>query len=130
MLLRFPFATNPDTGAFLAIITLLLLGFGILAVKITKGYVSNYLRKDIPNRLKTVMFYFQGIASVLFALILPNNYLVRIDFFRKLYKQQELWIGFSMLVLLLSAIILIGLLFSFVTRKRKVRNDFLREERK
>ena len=126
ILLRFPPSSHPATDAFVYIVMLVILGTGFLAFKITRGYAFNYLEKDIPDRLKTTMLLFQTIGSFLFAMITPNNYLVDIEYFGQLYKQNGLWIALSMLVLLFGSVLLTGFLFSIITRGRGKRGGYLK----
>jgi hypothetical protein len=123
IILRFPGRSNPEVSLFLAVISLALVGAAVLAFKLTKGHVISYFKKDIPEWLKGTMLIIQGPASVLFAMIVPNNYLADIEFFLQLYKQNGLWIGFSMIVLLFTSVLGTGLLFSFITRNRATKND-------
>jgi len=126
ILLRFPHRSNPTVDAFFAIVILVLIGVAILTSKLTRGFVVGYLRKDIPFGLKWTMFWFHTIVPLLSAFILPNNYLVDMEFFRELYKRNELWIAASMLGLLFISFLMIGSLFSLLTWKRGKKNDFIR----
>jgi hypothetical protein len=126
MLVRIPFGADPVFKAIFLLILCVVIGAGVLAAKLTKGYIAGYLSKDIPPRLKMTMLIFQGLGSLILALIGPNNYLVRITFFRDLYAQSGLWIPLSMLMLLFISVLVIGSLFSFLTRNMEVKDDFLR----
>jgi hypothetical protein len=126
MLVRIPFGADPVFKAIFLLILCVVIGAGVLAAKLTKGYIAGYLRKAIPPRLKMTMFVFHGLGSLILALIAPNNYLVRITFFRDLYEQSGLWIPFSMLMLLFISVLVIGSLLSFLTRNMEVKDDFLR----
>ena len=115
------FFASPQTRFWTTVVLLLVLGVGYLGFRLTKGFIGGYLKADIGDRVKSALFIIHGLVSLILALILPNNYLIDIDFFRDLYSQSELWIAASILVLLFMFLVLFGALFTLMTIGR-IRN--------
>jgi hypothetical protein len=49
-------------------------------------------------------------------MLLPNNYLNEIDFFRSLYDQNDFWIPLSILILLFFFLILFGAIITVLCK--------------
>lgn len=116
ILLRFP--ANPQTRFWLSVVILIILGLGYLGFKLTKGFIGGYLKADIAHNLKITLLMIHGFLSLILALILPNNYLNDIDFIGNLYKQNELWIAFTVMILLFTFLLLFGSFFTLLTKKK------------
>ncbi len=108
--------TRSETKFWLSIVLLFVFGLGYLSLKLTKGYSAGYLKSEISGVLKLTLMLIQGFGSLLLALILPNNYLMEVDFFNQLYEKNDLWIALSILVLLILILILSGSIFTVFTR--------------
>jgi hypothetical protein len=65
--------------------------------------------------VKITLMCIHGFGSVILALLLPNNYLNEIDFVKKLYDENALWIPASMLILLFTLILSIGITFTLLS---------------
>ena len=113
--------SDPMTSIWVGVVALFVLGLGYLGVKLTRGFISGYLKANIGDNLKIAFVTIQGLGSLILALMLPNNYLVEIEFFRGLYEQSGLWIATSIVILLFTFIVLFGTLFTLLT-KNKVKN--------
>jgi hypothetical protein len=109
---------NPVTNVWVSVVGLFVLGLGYLGYRLTKGFIGGYLKADIGDNLKAMMIGIHGLGSLILALILPNNYLVDIDFFRELYEQNGLWIAASIVILLFAFLVVFGTLFTLLTRGR------------
>jgi len=86
-----------------------------LAFILTKGYTLNYFyRTKSLSEFKSLL-YIQTIISVGSALLIPNMVLDRYFYFHNLYERNQLWIPFSMLVILFVSLLLFGFLFDWIT---------------
>ena len=84
--------------------------------QLTRGRTIDYLNYQMSSRLKNTLMNVHGFSALILALLLPNNYLNKIDFFKKLYNEDELWIAGTMLILLFLLILCIGIVFSFAVK--------------
>lgn len=107
---------NPETRLWVSVVALIVLGLGYLGFKLTRGFIGGYLKARIGDNVKSTLIGIHGFGSVILALMLPNNYLVELDFFRELYAQSELWIAASILTLLFIFLLLFGAVFTLLTR--------------
>jgi hypothetical protein len=96
--------------------SLLIIGLGYLANKLTRGNTNNYLNYRMNRNVKNILIFIQYFVSIVLALLLPNNYLNEIEFTKRLYEENELWIAGTILILLFSFIILFGTTFTLVSR--------------
>jgi hypothetical protein len=109
MLLFFP---SHDTKFWTGLVLLFTLGLGYLGFKLTKDFIGGYLKANIGSQAKSTLFAIHGLALLILALILPNNFLVDIDPARRLYDQSGLWIAASIVILLFVFLLLFGSLFT------------------
>jgi hypothetical protein len=116
------FFASAETRFWASMVFLPVAALGYLGHRLTKGFAGGYSKANLGANLKGALFIIHGLSSLVLALILPNNYLVRIDFFRKLYQESELWIAVSILILLFMFLLAVGALFTILT-KRKVRKS-------
>jgi hypothetical protein len=70
----------------------------------------------MSSRLKNTLMNVHGFSALILALLLCNNYLNKINFFKKLYDENELWIARTMLLRLFLLILCIGMVFSFAVK--------------
>jgi cytosine/uracil/thiamine/allantoin permease len=84
--------------------------------KLTKGKTFQYFRYEMNrNVLSTLkLIHFFGASAL--AMLLPNNYLNEIDFFRSLYDQNDFWIPLSILILLFFFLILFGAIITVLCK--------------
>lgn len=107
---------NPATkfwGSMVIFVIIMLIYF---ANQLTRGKTIDYLNYEMSSRLKNTLMNVHGFSALILALLLPNNYINEIDFFKRLYDENELWIAGTMLILLFLLIICIGLVFSFAVK--------------
>jgi hypothetical protein len=97
------------------VVLLFVVGMAYLAVKATRGLAGGYLHASIGERLKSAMVLFHGFGSLILALMIPNNFLVKIAWFDALYAQDGLWIAVSIVILLFFFLVAIGMLFTLLT---------------
>lgn len=95
-------------------VLLLIIGLGYLANKLTRGGTISYIHYEMNENIKKTLMFIHGFGSLILALLLPNNYLNEIDFIGRLYKENELWIAGTILMLLFSFIILFGTTFTLI----------------
>jgi hypothetical protein len=112
------FFVSAQSKLWVNLIFLFILALGYLGFKLTRGYIGGYLKADIAHRWKRTLYFVHGLGSLIIAMILPNNFLVKIDFIRGLYDQSGLWIAASIVTLLFAFLILLGAFFTFVTVKK------------
>jgi hypothetical protein len=114
ILLNLLLSSRSTTKFWTFLVFLFVAALGYLGYKLTRGYSVGYLKSNINERWKGAFLLIQGFSSVTLALILPNNYLVDIDFIRRLYDENELWIPASIVTLLFLLLIVFGLLFTLI----------------
>ena len=122
-LLNILLIARASTRFWTFLVFLFVAALGYLGYKLTRGYSAGYLKSNIHDRWKVAFLLIQGFASVILALILPNNYLVDIDFFWSLYDENELWIPASIVTLLFLLLIIFGLLFTLVAKALERKED-------
>lgn len=108
---------NPATkfwGTMVVFVIIMLIYF---ANKLTRGNTIDYLNYEMSSRLKNTLMNVHGFSALILALMLPNNYINEIDFFKKLYDENELWIAGTMLIILFLLIIGIGTAFTFTVKR-------------
>jgi len=103
----------------LTIITLLLLGIALLLNKLTGGIIYRYCDKLKSKTTSNILLGIQWTASILFAFILPNNYLIDFNLFNNLFENNELWIPVTMGFILYASLATLGLLFDLVINVNK-----------
>ncbi len=112
------------------LVFLLVLALGYLGFRLTKGYIAGYLKAEIADSLKSILITVHGLGSLILALVLPNNFLVGIDFVRELYDQSPLWIAASILTLLFAGLVIFGSIFTLLTTRNGLagnkKNDSLK----
>ena len=99
---------------------LLVAALAYLGNRFTKGYTIGYINYKMSDRSKRTLMYCHGIGSLILALALPNNYLNEIDFIKRLYEENELWIAASILILLFFFLIFFGTTFTLVVKLRRL----------
>lgn len=105
---------RPETKFWGTMVLLLIIGLGYLANKLTRGGTISYIHYEMNENIKKTLMFIHGFGSLILALLLPNNYLNEIDFIGRLYKENELWIAGTILMLLFSFIILFGTTFTLI----------------
>ena len=111
---------SATTKFWVGVVLLFIIGVGYLAAKTTRGLAGGYLRAPISDWLTATLAMVHGLGALILALIIPNNFLVKIPWFRDLYAQDGLWIAVSIVVLLFLFLVAIGMLFTLLTgRVRK-----------
>jgi hypothetical protein len=95
----------------ITLVGLLILSLAFLFNKITGGYIFRYSEEVVPEKKARFLLGLQWIASLLSAVSLPNNFLSRIPYFRRLFEENELWIPVSMILILLLSLLFWGVLF-------------------
>lgn len=123
ILLNILLIARSSTRFWTFLVFLFVAAIGYLGYKVTRGYSVGYLKSNINDRWKGAFLLIQGFASVILALILPNNYLVDIDFFKRLYDENELWIAASIVTLLFLLLIIFGLLFTLIAKALTQKED-------
>ena len=111
------FYSRYPTEGWIAI--LFLLGLGYIGFKLTNGLIIGYMKSDMSDDSKSFFLIIHGIASVILAFYLPNNFLNRFEFFKLLYEKHTYWIGITILLLLIIFLMLIGIFISLVFKKKK-----------
>ena len=101
---------------WISLIIPLIVGLGYLSFKLSRRFVMNYLKADLSAALMTLVIVFHFLGSFIMGLVLPNNVLVDIGFFQRLYDYNELWIPVSMLALIFLFIATIGSGLSIICR--------------
>jgi len=99
-----------------ALLFLLAIGIGYTANWVTGGNVFGYFKKSEESKEILGVHIF---VSLLFAFILPNHVLNRVDFLKNLFESDENWIAIAMLSVLTISIIILGLLLSIITKSKK-----------
>lgn len=89
--------------------------------KLTDGYIFAYSKAKVNKNLIEFLKYFHFISTLILAFFLPNNYLIRFKFFQILIKQDDIWIGISVVVLFIILMVLVGILLTLLL-KRKLKN--------
>jgi len=107
---------NLSTEFWLSLVLLLVFGIGYLSFKLSQRFVMRYLQTDLSAAIMTAVIVFHFVGSFVMGLILPNNFLIELDFFHWLYNQSELWIPVSMLALIFLFITTIGSFWSIICR--------------
>lgn len=108
---------SAETKFWFSLVFLFVAGVGYVGYKLTRGFIGGYLYTGIGDSLKGGLLIMHGLASLLLALILPNNFLVEIEMFHTLYEESELWIAASMVILLFLFLLGIGSLLTIVTKR-------------
>lgn len=106
-------------GLFILIIILFALGY--VFYKLTGGYTFKYFNKIKSKQTSQFLLSVQCIISVLFAFILPNNFLTKYKFFHDSFEKNQLWIPISMIAIFGLTLFIIGMLFNICC------NIFLKE---
>lgn len=100
-------------GVLHDIIIIISLIVSFFAIWLTRGICIGYLGRNISQSILFLLLCLHIIASLFIALILPNNFLTKYDFFKNLYAGDELWIPVSMATLMFLLFNVIGLFFTF-----------------
>ncbi len=90
----------------------------VTTYSLTKGFAFYYIDKQ-GTFLNKVLTYIHFGISILVGLILPNNYLNKIDWINTLYSKNGFWIPISMLLVAILSLTLIGSLISFIYYRKK-----------
>jgi len=98
------------------IIFLFTMGIIYLANKLTAGLTTGYIRYEMNKYIRRILMSIQGFGSLLLALLLPNNFLNKIDFIGQLYQEHGLWVLATMVILLTFFIMLFGTTFTFMMK--------------
>jgi hypothetical protein len=110
---------SANTRFWAGVVLLFVAAVAWLAVKTTRGLAGGYIEAPISERVKGFMMLFHGLGSLILALIIPNNFLVKIPWFSALYAQDGLWIAASIVVLLFLFLMGIGIFFTMLTNLLK-----------
>ena len=110
------------TRLWAGVVILFIAGLGYLINKLTRGYTTGYLHSQLSDSTKNKLKFIHGFCSFLFSLILPNNFLNRISFFKNLYQENELWIAASIFILLISSLAVLGATFTLIARRWSLEN--------
>lgn len=89
-------------------VILFIIGLGYLANRLTKGFAIGYINYKMRSKRKRALVITHGLSSLVLALAVPNNYLNEIDFFKRLFEENQFWIAGAILILLFFFIMLIG----------------------
>jgi hypothetical protein len=93
------------------------------AYVVTKGFAFNYTNKSFNPEFSKIIKGVHIVLSILIGLILPNNYLNKIEWINNLYNQSYVWIPISMILITLLLLIIIGtginLFLEIVSRNNK-----------
>ncbi|GCC53400.1 hypothetical protein SanaruYs_36430 [Chryseotalea sanaruensis] len=108
---------NPATKFWGTMVILVIITLGYFANKLTRGNTIDYINYEMGSKLKNTLINIHGLGSLIIALILPNNFVNEIDFFKQLYDENELWIAGTMLTLLFIMLVMIGTTFTFFVRR-------------
>lgn len=112
-----------ETSFWIFIVFLLLFTIVFIAIFLTRGKLFEYLFFQMSEQIKILLGSIHLIGSLVTALILPNNYLNKIDYFNSLYNENELWIFASMIIIFFSFVLTIGLLFTLTVHYIGLRKE-------
>jgi hypothetical protein len=99
-----------------SMVVLLVIAIAALGNKLTRGITIGYMHYQMNENLKSAIVLVHGAVSLILALALPNNYLNEFEFFKNLYKQEDLWIAGSVLILLFTFLVIIGTAVTLIAR--------------
>jgi hypothetical protein len=105
-------------------VILFIIGLAYLSNRLTKGLAIGYINYKMRAKRKKALVITHGLSSLVLAMSLSNNYLNEIEFFKRLFEENQFWIAGSILILLFFFIILFGAaLTTIVTMSGLERSD-------
>lgn len=115
ILLKFSFShSGPSHWAFL-IILLIFITITSFVFWLTRGFVFKYRDRIKVNDISVIFTGIHLVFSLLTALFLPNNYLINYSYFKEMFHKNTLIIPFSIIVIFIINIVILGLTFNFLT---------------
>ena len=104
-----------EPALFLFVVVLLFSILVFFRKKLSLGISVGYTNSNLPEWLIGFLPVLHFILALNLALILPNNYLNKVDFINDLFESSNLWIPFSMLFFLIINYLLIGLFITLLS---------------
>lgn len=98
--------------------------FGLLALVslslwLTKDFAFNYINNDRIKKVRPFLAFIHIFGSLFIALFLPNNYLIEIPDFEKLFRGWELSVPITMSIIFIFLLSTIGIIINLVVKAIK-----------
>lgn len=120
------FNNDPRIKAFLFALVILIIGLSYLTKILSDNFLYNYLAYFKSKLIKNVLVGLHWAISIVTAFLLPD-YLMKYDFFKRIFEHSGMWINLATLLVFLISVITIGILLNLalisVLRKKTNQNN-------